>query len=155
MEFSLVLVDYLGLLVQCCEHGNIYGDPIALGFPGTQKRGPPATWKHGLTVAEERKRRIFGWRGGRRVGADERSKVPTGVFGQGHPGLIIDQASTTKVLLTIHQAALHDVKIREDAEAAGRRGDAGHIKLGICNAATHREKLPLVRRCFSADSLIT
>jgi hypothetical protein len=58
--------------------------------------------QRGLELAEQCKRNIFGKRGGRSVGTDERSKVPTGVFGQGHPGLIIDQAFTTKVLLKPH-----------------------------------------------------
>jgi hypothetical protein len=73
------------------------------------------------------------------VGTDESSKVPTDVFGQGHPGLIIDQAFTTKVLLTIHQAALDNAKIHEDVSLEARGGggeEAGPIKLGVCNTAT-------------------
>jgi hypothetical protein len=45
------------------------------------------------------------------VGTDERSKVPTDVFGQGHPSLIIDHAFTTKALPTIHQSTLDNAKI--------------------------------------------
>jgi hypothetical protein len=69
------------------------------------------------------------------VGTDESSKVPTDVFGQGHPRLIIDQAFTTKVLLTLHKAALDNAKIHEDEPVEVGR-EAGPIKLGVCNTST-------------------
>jgi hypothetical protein len=84
------------------------------------------------------------------VGTDGRSKVPTDdVFGQGHPSLIIDHAFTTKVLLTIHQSALDNAKIHEDEYGERGRGDAGQMKLGICNTATLRGTLLHVRHCLN------
>lgn len=40
--------------------------------------------------------------------------MPNDVFGQGHAGLIIGPDFTTKVLPTIHQAALVNAKIHYD-----------------------------------------